>query len=107
MKRSIFAAVVIFAGILLGDWCFVYFSSETLNAKIVKTEALNEGRTKYMVWTDREIFVHKTCYIEMVIDPAELYGQLEPGKTYELTVYGYRNKWMKSYRNIIGVKHEE
>ena len=61
--------------------------------------------SKYMVYTDREVFENTDSLLRGKFNSSDVQGQLVEGGTYDLTVYGFRNNFFSIFRNITDVKH--
>lgn len=92
----------------------VYYQTatpETVRATVTDKERLVESdgdggtTSKYVVFTDKEVFQNTDTMIRGKWRSSDLQGQLHQGCTYDFNVYGFRNGPMSMYRNIVEAKH--
>lgn len=86
-----------------------YFLSdtETVLIKDKQIRTYNDGSSKYLIFTDKEVFEDVDEGIFFKWNSSDVYGQLEIGKEYNLKVTGVRFHYLSWYRNIISVKPKE
>lgn len=65
---------------------------------------VTQDSSKYLVFTDSEVFENTDSLLYWKFNSSDVYGQLEIGKTYKARVYGWRIKFLSNYRNIIEIK---
>lgn len=82
-----------------------FISGETRTLTIVKMERVAHGQdSKYLIYTDGEVFENVDCLVKGKFDSSDLYGKLQEGQTYKAEVYGWRVKpFLNWYRNILSV----
>lgn len=61
--------------------------------------------SKYIVFTDKEVFENTDSMIRGKMNSSDVQGQLHVGCDYDITAYGFRNNWLSIYRNISKVEH--
>lgn len=67
---------------------------------------LEDGiESKYMVFTDKEVFENTDSMIRGKMNSSDVQAQLHVGCTYDITAYGFRNNWFSIYRNISKAEH--
>ena len=97
--------VLFFVLFLLVGWPIVYrlagTDAETITVK--KLEQVKKSDTgKYLVFTERgEVFEITDTVMFGRWDSSDLYGRMEPGKTYKVRAAGWRVSFFSLYRNII------
>jgi hypothetical protein len=111
-KGSTTAFAAFFAGLvmvlaMLGAVAY-YNTQETIEATINDKERVcsssGEGTScAYRVYTDTEVFVNKDSLLFRKWNSADVQGQLEAGRSYELTVVGWRIPFFSAFRNIVEV----
>lgn len=65
----------------------------------------NAVDSKYIVFTDKEVFENTDSMIRGKMNSSDVQGQLHVGCDYNITAYGFRNNWFSIYRNISKVEH--
>lgn len=84
-----------------------YSHIRTRVATICKTDAptTSSGGHQYRVYTNVGTFrISDTVVDGARFNSADLYGRLQPGKTYQLTYYGWRSGFLSSFPNIKSAK---
>lgn len=107
--KELILVVILIVAIVLVNSYFIGATKADVITTVTDKERVtyNSGSTiesKYLVYTEAEVF---ECTDQVLIgkfNSSDVYGQLEKGKKYKFTVYGVRIPFMSSYRNIIGVK---
>ena len=61
--------------------------------------------SKYIVFTDREVFENTDSMIRGKMNSSDVQAKLHVGCTYDVTAYGFRSNWLSIYRNISKVEH--
>lgn len=89
----------------LGLYPFGPESVQTITVERLYVDAHNKS-SSYMVASDKGIFEMDNSFILGIFNIDELYGQLEAGKTYEVTVKGQKllNFIFQTYPHITTVK---
>jgi len=83
---------------LVGELVVVDHVDITIDDKDIK--AHSEG-SKYLVFTDGEVFENTDSWLNGKFDSSDVYNNLDVGKTYHCKVVGWRIQIMSWYRNII------
>lgn len=63
----------------------------------------NELRSKYLIYTDTEVFQNVDDWFYFKFNSSDFYGRIEEGKKYRFVVTGWRINIFSKYRNIIAV----
>lgn len=93
--------VIILAGVLYAS----YSHETTVLVKVCSKEAVatSKGGHEYRVYTSNGTYVVKDHFIDGTrFNSADVYGRLVAGKSYALTVYGWRIGVFSMFQNIIG-----
>lgn len=61
---------------------------------------------RYLVFTDKEMFVVENSIMNGAYNNSEIYMSLDTGKQYTLTVCGYGKSIITEYRNIVKIQHD-
>ncbi|HRJ67544.1 MAG TPA: hypothetical protein PLW48_10440 [Alphaproteobacteria bacterium] len=116
-RHSIFSGVVMtavavaFAGAVGGSIYYQTAQPETVRAMVTDKERQvssdSDGNTssKYIVFTDKEVFENTDSVMRGKWRSSDLQGNLHAGCTYDFNVYGFRNGLFSMYRNIVDAKH--
>jgi hypothetical protein len=70
-----------------------------------KERQYKDGESKYIVFTDKEVFENTDSILRRKMNSSDMQGQLHVGCTYDITAYGFRSNWLSIYRNITQVEH--
>ena len=102
----IVAIIILGFGVQCG---YLYGTRSTIVAKVRKTEVKRQDRGKkskdvYLVYTDKGVFRNEDSWAVFKCNSSDVYNQLEVGKCYKMTVYGFRIHCNSSYKNIVKVK---
>lgn len=76
----------------------------TPTEKLVKA---GSGDSKYLIFTDNEVFENTDQFILGKFDSSDLYNKLEVGTSYHCLVVGHRVQFLSWYRNIIKCEKEK
>ena len=85
------------------------FNDTTYTVEVVDKERVNySDGSKYLIYCNdvndnNIVFENTDCWIRGKFNSSEVYMELEVGKTYEVTVTGFRIPIFSMYQNIIGV----
>ena len=97
--------VVLIISILVFAIAFPLMTVDTVQFTVSEKERVIHNRSsKYLIFSDEEIFQNTDCLMHWKFDSSDLYGKLKVGESYEAEVYGWRIHWMSKYRNIISIK---
>ncbi len=101
-------------GIVGGIGGSVYYQTatpETVRAMVtdkerqVKSDGDGGSTSKYIVFTDKEVFENTDTLVRGKWRSSDLQGRLHAGCTYDFNVYGFRNGPFSIYRNIVDAQH--
>lgn len=73
-----------------------------VNEKVVKTGSKS---SKYLVFTEGEVFENTDSWSRWKWNSSDIQNAMKEGCKYEATVFGYRNNFLSTYRDILDVKH--
>lgn len=107
MKRALIVAIVL----ILVAAAFVLpplLTSEIVTITVTDKERVMQGSgedasSKYLVFTDTEVFENTDCLVLGKFNSSDVYGQFKVGETYQVLVYGWRVPFLSWYRNIVRV----
>lgn len=71
--------------------------------RVVKTDG-DSVESKYLVFTDNEVFENTDCWWIFKWNSSDIYGKFLNGHTYRIKVYGYRVPIFSWYRNIVSAQ---
>lgn len=83
------------------------FNEQTYTITVTDKERINDSdSSKYLVFGktpngETMVFENTDALLRGKFDSSNIYGNLEIGKTYELTVVGFRVPFLSWYQNII------
>lgn len=84
---------------------FMRVTAESITVTIKDKERILDGGTsKYLVFTDSEVFENSDAVAYWKFSSSDLHGSLEVGKTYRVRVYGWRIPFFSMYRNIVRIE---
>jgi hypothetical protein len=104
------AATVIATGTVVGGIAEVKYQNaphEHVIAKVtdkdrqVKSDGDGGVNSKYIVFTDKEVFENTDSLLRGKFNSSDVQGKLQRGCTYDFEVYGFRNHFFSVYRNIV------
>lgn len=108
MKPRIIIPVAAIALIgFLGVGTFVHYSTmEDVSFTVKKTERVitgsgNSTSSKYLVYTDNEVFENTDTLLSMKFNSSDIYANMDNGIECDATVNGFRVPFVSMYRNII------
>ena len=70
----------------------------------INYEDAGETKSKYLVYSDDEVFENMDDWFYLKFNSSDIYGQLNMGDTYKIWVSGWRINIFSSYRNIIAIE---
>lgn len=104
----------IVTGIVVAGGSSLYYQTtgqETVRAMVtdkerqVKSDGDGGTTSKYIVFTDKEVFENTDSFIRGKWRSSDLQGKLHVGCSYDFNVYGFRNGPFSIYRNIVDAQH--
>lgn len=85
-----------------------YFDEEEIIITVTEKERVMDRHnsdgdvdSRYLIWSDEETFENVDSLLKWKFNSSDLYGQLKVGETYRCQVYGWRVRFLSSYRNIV------
>ena len=105
-RLAVFATGLLACCVVGGCVSFPHLTKDTATFKVVSKERIVESRgegvsSKYLVFTDGEVFKNTDCLVLWKFGSSDLQGELREGKTYRAEVYGWRIPFLSWYRNIV------
>lgn len=100
---------IVFVLVLVFGVFIDYVNEQHITAKVIKTDVvmITSGtkndiklESQYLVFTDKGTFKVTDQLLFGKFNSSDLFGKLEPGKTYNFTVYGFRVPILSMYQNI-------
>lgn len=104
---AIIVLVLIVIGIVIGCNACTSFNDHTYTIEVADKERVNSGDSgKYLIYgrsDDGEtlVFENTDALLRGKFNSSNVYAEIEIGKTYEVTVVGYRIPILSEYENII------
>ena len=79
------------------------FSTETVVATVNEKgeRCASRDSCKYMIYTDKGVYQNTDSLLYWKWDSAEVYNDLKVGKTYNLTVAGWRVAFLSWFPNVV------
>jgi hypothetical protein len=74
----------------------------TVNDKVVKP--VNKSSV-YLVMTDKGVFENSDSLSRWKFNSSDLQNEIKAGCTYDAKVYGFRNNFLSTYKNVIEATH--
>lgn len=105
------AVAVGFAAAVGSSFYYQTTGKETVRAMVtdkerqVKSDGDGGSSSKYIVFTDKEVFQNSDSMLRGKWRSSDVQGSLHVGCTYDFNVYGFRNGPFSIYRNIVDAKH--
>lgn len=85
-----------------GKFVLDFYTESQITATVTDKERITEAKSSYyLVYTDKEVFTIQDSWVKWRWNSSDVYGDLEIGKTYNLTVFGWRSGFLSLYRNIL------
>jgi hypothetical protein len=109
MKTVLAIVMIIIVVLLVLSPILIYKSSAKEVTFTVKSkERINKSESSYyLVWTnDGRVYKDSDNIIFWKFNSSDIYGDLEPGKTFRAKVAGWRIRFLSMYENIIEI-HEK
>lgn len=91
-----------------GNW--VKDTTAVVDVKVTEKERIfddGEQSSKYLVFTENEVFENTDSWYHQKYNSSDVYGQLRVGKEYTCEVYGQRNPRWSWYRNIVSCEEKK
>lgn len=109
---------VLFIGLCIGiiglfaiSPMIAYMTDETITVTVKDKERVVTGSgqsiaSKFLVYTDQEVFENTDTVWYWKFDSADVQNSLEVGQTYQVRVYGFRVPFLSWFRNIESVNNK-
>ena len=102
-------AVVLLVGVL---GTIFSFNDHSYSVKITDKERVYDSKSKvskYMIYAENKdsddlVFENTDDFFRLKFNSSNMYSELKVGKTYNITVVGYRVPFLSMYENIIKVE---
>ena len=94
------AAVV---GLVSYNVAYRMSQNETV-ATVTRLEAVPGKNSKYLVFTETEVFECTDSFVFWKFDSSDVYGKIHVGKTYQFQTAGWRVPFLSMYRNVLDAK---
>ncbi len=62
------------------------------------------NKSKYLIYSDQEVFENVDDWFYLKFSSSDIYGQLNAGQSYKVWLSGWRINIFSSYRNIISIE---
>jgi hypothetical protein len=103
----ILAIAAIVGFLLIASLILPFLNNQTFTIKVEKVEAVvSSETTKYLIYTETEVFENSDCLIRGKFDSSDFYNDLKDLGTFKVSTYGYRIPLLSMYKNIIKI-HEK
>lgn len=81
---------------------------ETVEIVVIEKErVISNDTSKYLIFTEDEVFENTDTILFLKFNSSDIYRKLEVGKSYSVTVVGYRIPVISLYRNIISIESND
>lgn len=108
--RRVYALVLTVMLLTVGaSSAFIYPEEErtiTIEKTWIKSSATSEGSNqKYLVSdTNNNVYSVEDSITRFQFDASDRFAQLDVGKTYKVTLYGWRIHYLSAYQNIVEIE---
>lgn len=108
--KVIFVAMfIVFALIAVISSTSSNSNKEVVTIKVTDKERVTTGTgssfsSKYLIYTDNEVFEDTDALLYSKFNSSDIYGKLHKDSTYKVVVVGMRIPVLSMYRNIIEIK---
>lgn len=86
---------------------YAYGTQQSRKITVRKTErvVIPEGKSsRYLIFAEDGVYQNTDNLLRMKFDSADIYSQLQEGKTYMCDIYGWRVPLLSIYPNIVKCK---
>ena len=110
MSRAIIFGVIGIFLLMIGVQAVKFSTVTDVVVTVTEKERIVESNgkhttSKYLVFTENEVFENVDDMIPFFkFNSSDIQGKLHVGKTYKLTVWGWRINFLSWYRNILNVQ---
>jgi len=109
MFKKLFIIVAFVVVVIPALWLgFPYYTAKTVEITVTDKERVPDGQkgSYYLVFTENEVFQNVDVLRRLKTTSSDLQGRLQVGKSFEVTVYGWRIPLLSKYRNIVSINAE-
>ncbi|GAB4143714.1 MAG: hypothetical protein OHK0017_01430 [Patescibacteria group bacterium] len=82
---------------------YPFFESLVITVKSKERTCYSRSNCKYLIYTEKEVFENVDDFTLAKYNSADLYNQMDPGKTCFIKVRGQRVEFLSKFRNIVEV----
>ena len=79
---------------------YTWSTEDEIQVLVNHRESVKSG-SEYLIFTESETFKNVDTIFKWKFDSSDVYRDIHPGKTYKVTVYGWRVPFLSMYRNIV------
>lgn len=101
-----FVFILIISGIVVYP-ILLNGSKREVTDTVLKTERVcsigESGTCQYLVFGRKEVYSNSDSLLAWKFNSSDFYRDIEQGKTYKFTIWGWRIPFFSSYRNIISI----
>jgi hypothetical protein len=103
IKQAIAAFIILIGALFILDFVGTsYYGEHTVTGKVLDKEKVVKNQDSYyLIYTDNETFTIQDSLIKGQWRSSDIYGHIEKGQTYKLSVFGWRSGFFSMYRNIV------
>lgn len=101
---TIIGWIVVAIVIVLSPFLYVYATQQDRKITVKKTERIvsPDGKSsKYLICAEDGVYENTDNILRMKFNSADVYSQLQNGKTYMYDIYGWRVPLLSIYPNIV------
>jgi len=102
-SEKIISICILFIILLwLSGALYQHLTSAVVDIKVDGKERVQtQDSSKYLVFTEKEVFENTDALFRFKFDSSDLYGKLKEGGKYQCDVYGWRISFFSMYRNLV------
>jgi len=88
--------------LLVSGALYQHLTSDVAIIKVASKERVQDkDSSKYLVFTEKEVFENTDALFRLKFDSSDLYAKLNEGGKYTCDVYGWRISFFSMYRNLV------
>lgn len=112
MKKVFTVLVVLGLIVSIGFAIAQYFNENTYAVTVTDKQIKRYGESdKYLIFVkldngELKVFENTDSLVKLKFNSSDVFAQLEENKKYEFRVYGFRNRFLSMYENIIEVSEQ-
>ena len=110
-NKAVIILIVLFVLMIGSCNCYInYGTAEDITITVTEKDRIVQGSgdsisSKYLIFTNGEVFQNTDTIWYGKFDSTDIQGRIKPGKTYKVTVCGWRIPFWSMYRNIVKVQN--